>query len=479
MDFSDSPNPPSSICRPLWQYGLFAIDSEILVESRISIDDQHLMIDGHPIALDEFDSIRVVGAGKAGTGMARGLLKGLKKLRGRKPVSGLVNVPDPCVEELDGIELHGGRPAGVNEPTPAGQEGARRMLELVKTAGPRDLVIALISGGGSALAPLPVNGVDLEAKQRMTRFLSRRGANIHQLNRVRSAISQIKGGGLVREFHGHSLHALIISDVLGNPLEVIASGMTVPQTIDHAAALAILEKFDPARQEVDASIYQAIEKQRSTNGHGSGRDDIPPDDIPPDDSPAAEASRIRNHVIADNRTVVDAIGGMARQIGYEVHVQSATTVEDDAERVAERLWNLVGQRLEHGDLTRPCLFVSGGEPTVTLRDPAGKGGRNQHLALAFLEHLLRSPIDFPGQIELVSLGTDGEDGPTDAAGAVVHSQVIAQTRRLNLSPADYLNRNDSYRFFEQVGGLIKTGPTHTNVCDVRILALKPASGHPR
>ena len=447
-----------SLCKPLWRYGLFAIDSEILTESSLSFDQQSLSIADQTIPKNEIDRVLVVGAGKAGAGMAKGLLKSFQRAKLEMPLEGIVIVPDNCVEELGPITLHGGRPQGVNEPTSRGQEGARQMLDLVNSAGPRDLVICLVSGGGSALAPLPVDSVELEAKQEMTRFLSRAGANINQLNCVRSAISQIKGGGLVREFSGHSLHTLIISDVLGNPLETIASGMTVPQSIDYELALKVLDQFDPDRKAINDSIYKAIEL-----GHNN------PNVVSP------SSDNIFHHIVGDNSKCVEAIANMANQLGYEVEHEAATEDEGDVSIVADRLWQTMNSRIQKGGMIRPYCLVSGGEPTVTLNNADGKGGRNQHLALLMLNKLKESHLPGTLDFEFVSLGTDGEDGPTDAAGAKVNPFILSKMLDQNLDIAQAIRSNNSYPFFDQLDGLIKTGPTHTNVCDIRVLVVQDNS----
>lgn len=449
------PSDITSSCQPFWRYGLFTINSELLVESNISSDSESIYICGRPVALTEFDQIIVVGAGKAGSGMAKGLLKALSNGKVPQGVNGLVCVPDNCVEDLDGIRLHGGRPAGLNEPTAQGQQGAEEILKLVKSAGPRDLVICLISGGGSALTPLPVESVSLESKKNVTRFLSQQGASINELNAVRSSISQIKGGGLVRDFAGHSLHSLIISDVLGNPLQTIASGMTVPQDIDYQAALDTIKKYDPQETQIAPSIIQAI-----TNRANHISEEKPP-----------HPENVFNNVIGDNATCVDAIANMASQLGYEVKKESALADEGPVEQVAEHLFQEFKNRVERSGFPRPFCFVSGGEPTVQLKNTKGKGGRNQHLALLMLDKIRSWDLPDNLDFEFVALGTDGEDGPTDAAGALVNREILVRTETLGLSTTDHIDQNNAYLFFEQNSGLIKTGPTHTNVCDIRVLVI--------
>ena len=343
----------------------------------------------------------------------------------------------------------------MNEPTEQGRAGAKKILELVQSAGPRDVVICLVSGGGSALAPFPVSGVSLEAKLQVTRFLSKQGASINELNSVRTAISQIKGGRLIQGFAGHSFHSLIISDVLGNPLEVIASGMTVPRQPAElesgiTSALETLQKFDPDREHVDPAIYLAIENQS-----GQPLPDSTPDNI-------------FNCIVGENATIVRAVEQMASQLGYEVFAHSASQSEADVEILADNLWNAMGQQLAKGPLARPFCFISGGEPTVNVAGGNGKGGRNQHLASLMLDKIQRAGMPSGVGFEFISIGTDGEDGPTDAAGAVVNRQVLENLEKSQLDLPAFIENRDSYHLFEAVGGLLKTGPTHTNVCDLRI-----------
>ncbi|MEC9092666.1 MAG: DUF4147 domain-containing protein [Planctomycetota bacterium] len=437
-----------------WKAGILAVDSTKLVESQIDWTQNSLSLAGHPIPFADFEQLIITGAGKASAGMAKGLIPVLKKISPDKKVTGWINVPDNCVEPHPFLTLHGGRPASLNEPTEKGRKGAKKILELVHSATEKDLVICLISGGGSALTPLPIDGVPLESKQKMTRFLGQNGATINQLNCVRSAISQIKAGGLVRGFQGHSFHSLIISDVPGNPLDVIASGMTVPNTVDCRKALSILQLFDPERKEVDSRIYDAIGKRDKTE---TGKKE--------------PIHTIFNHIIGDNTTAIQAMRRLSLESGNETETHLATTAENDVESVANAIWQKALQRIGKGNFNQPYYFISGGEPTVKLNDPHGKGGRNQHLALLILEKIMRSELCKRFEIEFTSVGTDGEDGPTNAAGASVNSAVIENAIQQSLDPLSYLSRHDSYHFFQKAGGLLVSGPTHTNVGDLRVLAI--------
>ncbi|MEX2026138.1 MAG: DUF4147 domain-containing protein, partial [Pirellulaceae bacterium] len=369
-----------------------------------------------------------------------------------KQVTGWLNVPADCVRPLSSIHLHAARPAGINEPTEAGVAGSQRILELVQSLSPRDLCLCLISGGGSALLPLPVEGVSLADKQALTKLLASRGANIRELNTVRKQLSRIKGGGLARVCRAGRLISLIISDVLGDPLDVIASGPTVPDRGTPQEALAVLARFDP-HQELPAAVYDYLESAELRPGPGHS---------------APGPIHISHCVVGNNAVAVDAAGNEAERRGYSHAMNSATSLEGEAQEVGFSHAKMASQMRHRNG---PDALITGGEPVVTLapENVRGRGGRNQQLVLAALVGLLSSQIDEAinpaGGLAILSGGTDGEDGPTDAAGAILDAGVIARMRELGLDPGSFLARSDAYSFFDQVGGLIKTGPTHTNVCD--------------
>lgn len=429
----------------IWQAGLEAVRSERLMSDTVRVEGDALWITDEPIDLRAVRRIAVVGAGKAGAGMAAALVEILgPQLAVAKSLHGWVNVPDDCVQPLEFIHLHGARPAGVNEPTEAGARGAEEILKMVGALEPRDLCIALISGGGSALLPAPIAGITLADKLAVTKHLSGAGANIAELNTVRKALSRIKGGGLARACGAGRLAALIISDVLGDPLDVIASGPAIPSTTGPREALAVLEKYDARNAGIAPRVFQALAQQRT----------------PEETRPSCE---VTNVVIGNNATAVDAAGIEAERLGYSHAMNAATALEGPAEEIGRHLAAMLVHMQTHAG---PDCLITGGEPTVKLAPPElrGKGGRNQQLVLAAAIELW----DTPGDWALLSAGTDGEDGPTDAAGAFIDPQILAAARAANLDPHDYLRRNDAYRFFERLDALVKTGPTHTNVCDVRV-----------
>ncbi|MFZ5832543.1 MAG: glycerate kinase type-2 family protein [Planctomycetota bacterium] len=432
----------------IWHAGVAAVRSDVLVRAAMRVDGQRLVIEGESIDLAAVDRIVVVGAGKAGAGMAAAVEEvfGPQWLENGR-LDGWVNVPADCVRPLERIHLHAGRPPGVNEPRPEGAAGANEILRLVRSAGPRDLVLCLISGGGSALLPAPADGITLDDKLAVTRLLSAAGATIDELNTVRKQLSRIKGGGLARACRAGRLVSLIISDVLGDPLNLIASGPTVPDDSTPEQALEILTRFGARKGGISPGVFALLEsKSKQPHQEPSG-------------------CRVNNAIIGNNARAVDAAGTRAEQLGYSHAMVSATRSEGLAEDVGRHLADMA---VRMRDQAGPNCLISGGEPVVQLAETShrGKGGRNQQLVLAALERLWE---DGAHSIVVLSGGTDGEDGPTDAAGAWFDAELLAAAKEKQLRPAEYLARNDAYHFFEPLEGLIVTGPTHTNVCDLRVV----------
>ncbi len=430
----------------IWQAGVDAVRSDRLVRAALRVEGDTLWIGEEPFSLGAIERIAVVGAGKAGAGMAAAVEQVLgPELLAAKHVTGWVNVPAGCIEPLQAVHLHAARPPGVNEPTAAGVSGAEKILQLVAALGPSDLCLCLISGGGSALLPAPAEGIRLADKLAVTRHLSAAGANIAQLNTVRKQLSRIKGGGLARACRAGRLATLVISDVLGDPLDLIASGPTVVDPSTPAEALAILQQFDARGAGVREEVFEYLRQK-------------PAHEPPPRCS-------VSHQIIGNNAVAVDAAGMEAERLGYSHAMIAANALEGPAEDVGRHLARLARQMR---DGSGPDCLVSGGEPTVTLveKSQRGLGGRNQQLVLAAAIAMNKTP-----GVVLLSGGTDGEDGPTDAAGAWIDAQSMTAAQQLQLDAAEHLRRNDAYHFFEPLGTLIKTGPTHTNVCDVRVVVV--------
>jgi hydroxypyruvate reductase len=473
----------------IWHAGLEAVRSDRLVREQVRVEGEWLLIGEETWKLADINRIAVVGAGKAGAGMAAGLETALgPRVLAEKKVVGWINVPADCVRKLSHIHLHAARPAGVNEPTEEGVFGTQRILEIVASLGPTDLCLCLISGGGSALLPAPVPGVSLADKQAIARLLSSAGANIKELNTVRKQLSRIKGGGLARACPAEHLVSLIISDVLGDPLDVIASGPTVLNTASAARALEVVERLIPDKTAIPASINnylasKAAQKRRGRSAiKGIGiRSTVM--------TSVQHFPTTLNLVIGNNALAVDAAGIEAERRGYSHAMHAANSLEGPAEAVGIHHAQMALRMLREPG---PDCLITGGEPTVKLAPPEirGKGGRNQQLVLAALTELIsdfgfriadsrtgnpspnpQSAIPNPPSLALLSAGTDGEDGPTDAAGAILDGEIFMRAGERGLDPRDFLRRNDAYHFFEPLGGLIKTGPTDTNVCDVRVVVV--------
>jgi len=430
----------------IWWAGVQAVQPERLIPEHVSIDGNTLRVGDQEFDLLAIERIAIVGAGKAGASMTLALEGALgDDLLQAKQVTGWVNVPADCVRPTKCVHLHPARPAGQNEPTAAGVHGTEEILKLASNLGPSDLCLCVISGGGSALLPAPSEGLALKTKLQLTRDISASGGTIEQLNTVRRELSRIKGGGLVRTCRAGQLVSLILSDVPGDDLETIASGPTVLRQSTPQAALDVLRELNLENTPAGKLVEDLLQKPAKVLAAGS--------------------SRVTNLLIGNNATAVDAAGIEAERLGYSHAMISATEPEATAEEVAERLLEMaVAMRKQSG----PDCLISGGEPTVHLVPQAerGLGGRNQQLVLSALARL----EDWQG-LALLSGGTDGEDGPTDAAGAVVNQQVAQRAQELGLDWQDYLQRNDAYHFFDPLGGLLKTGPTHTNVCDVRVITV--------
>jgi glycerate 2-kinase len=390
---------------------------------------RHLRLDPAP-----YRKIFVVGAGKASAQMARAI----ERLLGVRIAGGLINVKDGHGAKLWRIEVH---ECGHPIPDRRGVAGARRIAKIASQAGADDLIVCLISGGASALLPLPTPGITLAEKQKTTRLLLNCGASIHEINCVRKHISRIKGGQLARLAYPATLLTLILSDVIGDDLDVIGSGPTVPDPSTLADARAILEKYS-----IPDNLLAAAEETPK-----------PGDKI---------FSKTRNVIVGSNALAVDAAEAEARRLGFHTLVLS-TFVEGEAREVARVHAGIAKEiRASGRPVRKPACVISGGETTVTVRGK-GLGGRNQEFALA-------AAIGIAGLRDAVILsgGTDGTDGPTDAAGAIADGTTITRAEALSLNAAAFLANNDSYHFFEATGDLIKTGPTGTNVADLQVILVR-------
>lgn len=340
--------------------------------------------------------------------------------------------------------------AGHPTPDENGIRGALEVLHCAQTADEKTLVIALVSGGGSALLTAPAEGITLAAKRETTDLLLRSGADIHSLNTVRKHLSRVKGGRLAETIYPGRTVSLILSDVIGDDLDVIASGPTAPDTTTFRDALAVLERF---------VLKDRVPPQVAAYLEAGARGDIP--ETPKEGNPVFQ--RVENMIIGSNRSALEAAARAAEEAGCDVEILPTPVTGEAADAgrmLARRARECMAQQRE-----RPLCLLSGGETTVTVRG-TGKGGRNQELALSFALEI----AGIPG-ITLLSAGTDGSDGPTDAAGAFVDGDTIPLRKKD--AALRSLAQNDSYTFFKEHGGLFITGPTGTNVMDVQIISIRP------
>jgi hydroxypyruvate reductase len=388
-----------------------------------------------------FRHVYVIGAGKAGASMARAAERAL----GRLVTGGLVNVKYGHIAKLRRIELN---ECGHPVPDERGVAGAERIAEIAAIAGAGDLVLCLISGGASALLPLPAPPVTLAEKQDVTRLLLKCGADIHEINCVRKHLSAIKGGQLARLAWPARVEALLVSDVIGDNPDVIGSGPMAPDPSTFLEAAAVLDRYG-IRERIPAAARIRIDR-----GVAGAIDETPK----PGDKLFA---RVRNTVIGGNRLALAAAARHARELGFRTLVLSSS-IAGETREIARMHAAIAREVAESGRPVKPpACIITGGETTVTLRGD-GLGGRNQEFVLA-------AALDIAGldNVVVFSAGTDGTDGPTDAAGAIADGDTLGRkpdARR-------YLDANDSYHYFEALGDLVITGPTNTNVADVRILLI--------
>lgn len=389
--------------------------------------------------------IIIVGAGKAGTPMT----SAVAELFGDKLAGGQVVVKYGHTAQESDTPPHPVKITEAGHPVPdeSGLRAAQEIAELLNQAGPEDTVICLLSGGGSALLTLPAPGLTLADLQATTGELLAAGAIINEINTIRKHLSGIKGGRVAQLAAPARLYALILSDVVGDPLEVIASGPTVPDPTTFADAWRIVEQYQ-LQHRLPGPVIERL--QAGMVG------EIP--DTPKPNDPIFE--RVHNAVIGSNRIAAQAAVQAAQAAGFEAQLLT-TFVEGEAREVARVVAGLAkGLARQETPMRRPACLVLGGETTVTLKGK-GKGGRNQEMALAAAIALQGWP-----EVLVVCLGTDGTDGPTDAAGAFADGLTVSQAQNLGLDALDFLSRNDAYNFFTPLGDLIITGPTNTNVNDL-------------
>jgi glycerate 2-kinase len=451
-----------------------AVQPLTLVAGRLSVRDGELLLDGRslvpPLPLGDTGRIVVVGGGKAAAGMAAAVER-LLRAAGVAParLTGLVSVPVGCGISLERIEVRETRPAGRNLPTPAAEAATREMLALVAGLTPADLAIVIVTGGGSALVAAPRGGVPLDEKVVVASFLAAAGADIRELNTVRQAASDVKAGGLARACHAGRLLALVLSDVIGDPLDMIASGPCMPVVPRPGAAIAVLERFGAIAAGVAPRLVTRLRADAAV------ADASPPSETTGVSWTTPRGCRVDHVLLGSNATAVEAAAAAARAAGYDLVVRHAEpAVTETADEVGRRLGAeglVLAERARRAG--RAMAVIEGGEAVVTLTAEHGRGGRNQQTAVAALAAVRASGHAWPAGLCIASLGTDGEDGPTPATGGLVHAGVVAAIERAGLDVERAAARCDAYPLLEAAGGLIVTGPTGTNVADVRLVLARP------
>ncbi|MEE4134486.1 MAG: glycerate kinase [Desulforhopalus sp.] len=429
----------------IFEEGLRAVNPQTAISNRCRLDQDTLVLDGQRYALADFERIIVLGAGKAGGAMGQAI----EEILGDRISSGLICTKYGHLEKLQRIRL---LEAGHPVPDEQGIAAARAIYDLARTADEKTLVVCLISGGGSALLPLPAAGISLADKQLTTRTLLACGATIQEINAIRKHLSKIKGGRLASAVYPGTLVSLILSDVVGDDLDSIASGLCVPDPTTYEDCLAILARYDITTA-IPATVLVYLQ---------AGAEGRHPE------TPKAEAiffTNTTNIIIGSNFDALNHARKKAESLGYNTLLLSSM-LEGESRDLAGNHLAIAREISKHGlPIARPACILSGGETTVRLRGN-GKGGRNQEFVLAAA--LKMQGID---DVVVLSGGTDGNDGPTDAAGAFADQTTIARAERLGLDARSFLDNNDSYHFFQALGDLYITGPTNTNVMDLRILLL--------
>lgn len=423
---------------------LEAADPKAIIKSKVTVKNNTLRVGLHNFNLQKFRRIYVVGGGKASGKMA----EALESILGNRISSGIVNIPynsRPCKTGKIRL-LEASHPI----PDKAGMKGAKEMLNLVSHAGKSDLIICLISGGGSSLMPLPRGKITLNAKQQVTDALLKSGATINEINTVRKHISDFKGGWLAKKAYPATIVNLILSDVIGDPLDFIASGPTVPDSTTFSDAVEILRSYRLWEDTPQPVKTVLVEGQKGLVAETPKKGD-------------KVFRKVYNIVVGNNRSAT--LAACNRLQGVGLHSLLLTSfLEGEARHVGTMLASIAEEIDASGNpLPKPCGIVAGGETTVTVIGD-GKGGRNQEIALSAA--LKISGMD---GVVIASLSTDGIEGPTNAAGALTDGKTITRSQEQRLNARSFLANNESYNFFSKRDDLIFTGLTGTNVNDISII----------
>jgi hydroxypyruvate reductase len=435
----------------IFRASLEAADPYRAVKRFVRVEGDKLILgkkdqDMTKLDLTKYDRVSLVGGGKATAPMARAM----EELFGKKINKGMVNVKYGFTEELAFTEI---TEAGHPLPDHDGVEGTRKILDFLQSAGEKDLIFSLISGGGSALLPQPAGEITLSEKQQLTRSLLACGASIDEINAIRKHISYSKGGQMAKAANPATTVNLMLSDVVGDKMDVIASGPFTPDSSTFGEVWEILKKYN--LKNTPATIRDYL--KAGVEGRIS--------ETPKADEPIFD--RVFNFIVGSNILALEAAEDKAREIGYEPLILSSM-VEGETREVALVHCSIAKEILKTGrPLPPPACIISGGETTVTIRGK-GLGGRNQEFCLAAALDL----VELPPRVVILSGGTDGNDGPTDAAGAVVDPITVKRGKDTGMAAGSFLDNNDAYHFFEKTEDLLMTGPTNTNVMDVRLVLVR-------
>ncbi len=427
----------------IFKHVLNTLDSESLVKKKVSIDGPTLLVDQREYDLENYEHVYVIGGGKACAPMA----KTIEEILGDRLDDGIV-----VVKYDHGLPLKKIKIVEASHPIPDanGLEGTSEILRLLSNTSEKDLIICLISGGGSSLLVQPHNEITLKDLQATSNVLLACGATIDEINAVRKHLSIVKGGRLARASYPSTLITLILSDVIGDPLDTISSGPTVPDKSTFGDACKVIEKYS-LENGIPKSICDILNKgQRGEAEENPKHGD-------------RVFSNTQNVIIGSNKIALEAAKAKATDLGYN-NIILSSMVQGESKEAAIFFSSIAKEVYRTGiPVSKPACIIAGGETTVTIKGD-GKGGRNQEFALS-------AAIDIEGYegIVVLSAGTDGTDGPTDATGAIVDSDTCKDAReKFNLKPEEFLSNNDSYNFFNKTGEHIVTGPTLTNVMDIMI-----------
>lgn len=424
-----------------------AVKGEVCVRNNLKREGNVLSVGKEIINLQEFSKVIVVGGGKAVANMA----KALEEILLDKITEGIINVKYGHREGLNKIKIN---EAAHPIPDYKGMSGASEIMRLVLQAIDDCLIIVVISGGGSALLPLPEDDISLEDKQATNEQLLKCGASINEINIIRKHISMIKGGKLAYAAYPAKVLSLIISDVVGGKLSDIASGPTAPDDTTFKDCKQIISKYN-LYDKLPKSVIDHIEK--GLNGRVS--ETIKSDSF--------IFKKVSNVIIGSNIIALEAAGAKAKELGYRVEIISSD-LQYDVDLAADYYKRLIEEGVKKAfNDGRSYCYIAGGEIVVKVIGK-GKGGRNMHLALS----LLKRVKDLNGYL-FCAVGTDGTDGPTDAAGAFIDPFIYNKSIKLNVDYSKYLENYDSYNFFKRINNLIITGPTGTNVMDLHLLLISP------